>query len=616
MADPVTPSKAGLGEASTFRERSRYVWRALGCLRPYARLVLGAYVAVIVASLLAVWMPILIRGIIDDGIRGQSMTAIGNGCALLMLAALVQGTATFLMGRWSETASQNVAFDLRNRFHAKLQDLSFSFHDQAETGQLLSRSVGDVDRIRFLTGRAFIHITQMSTLAVGVTAAMMVMEYRLGLLTLATVPLFVLGGLGLGSVLRPLSVRIRDQEASLTSFLEQNLRGARLVKAFGREQAQIDGFDERNRGLLELQRQDARWRSIYMPVMQLVSGLGSVLVLVAGGRMVIHGTLTLGGLVAFTVYLAQLAGPCRRLGWFIAAIAEASASAERIFEILDLRSEIRDEPSARPLVEVKGHIRFDHVSFGYGRRRLALDDVSFEIQPGQKVALLGATGSGKTTVTHLIPRFYDPTAGAVLIDGVDIRTATLASLRHHIATVLQDTVLFASTVRENLTFGRPDASEAEIVAAATAAHAHDFIMGLPQGYDTRVGEKGAGLSGGQRQRLSLARAILKAPAILILDDATASVDVETERLIQQALRGLMQGRTSIIIAQRLSTIREADAVFVMDGGRLAAVGRRTADETAHDQLLRSSGLYAALYERQLRPAEAAATPVDATGEGR
>lgn len=373
---------------------------------------------------------------------------------------------------------------------------------------------------------------------------------------------------------------------------------------------QTAGFDRRNEDLLDLQRQDARWRSIYMPLMQFLAGVGTLIVLVVGGRLVISGSLTLGELVAFTAYMGQLVGPCRRLGWFIAAIAEASASAERIFEVLDLRSDVRDAPDATPMASVRGHIRFDHVSFGYSRRRRVLDDVCFEIEPGQKVALLGATGSGKTSVINLIPRFYDPTAGAVLIDGVDIRKLTVKSLRDHIGIVLQDTVLFASTVRENISFGRPEATEAAVIAAAQAAHAHGFIMALPAGYDTYIGEKGAALSGGQRQRLSLARAILKDPEILILDDATSSVDVETEQLIQQALRHLMQDRTALIIAQRLSTIREADRVFLLDHGRLAAIGVRTETETPHDQLLRTSGLYAELYERQLRPAAQGTVPAD------
>jgi ATP-binding cassette subfamily B protein len=399
------------GPAQTFRDRARYVARALACLRPYAPFVAGAYAAVFTSTAIAVWMPIIIQRIVDDGIRGGARAAITSGCGLLLGLAVVQGVATFVTGWLTETASQNVAFDLRNRFHEKLQSLSFSFHDQAETGQLLARSVGDVDRIRFLTGRAFLHLVQMGTMSICIPVAMIVVEPRLGLLALSVVPLFVLGGVCLGRVLRPLSVRVRNQEAELTSFLEQNLRGARIVKAFGREEAQISGFRERNLVLLDLQRQDAYWRAVYMPLMQFLAGAGTLLVLVAGGRLVIRGSLSPGEFVAFLAYMALLAGPCRRLGWIIAAIAEASASAERIFEVLDLRSEITDAPDAVPLGAVRGHIRFEHVSFGYSRYRKILNDISLEILPGEKVAFLGSTGSGKSSITNLVPRFYDPHRG-------------------------------------------------------------------------------------------------------------------------------------------------------------------------------------------------------------
>jgi ATP-binding cassette, subfamily B, multidrug efflux pump len=601
--------------AQSFRDRVRYVSRALACLRPYARHVAGAYAAVFTSMGISVWMPIIIRGIVDDGIRGGNRGAITAGCVLLLVLAVVQGVATFVNGWLTETASQNVAFDLRNRFHEKLQSLSFSFHDQAETGQLLARSVADVDRIRFLTGRAFLNLVQMTAMTICIPVVMLVVEYRLGLLALCLVPLFLVGGLNLGRVLRPLSAKLRNQEAELTSFLEQNLRGARIVKAFGREAPQIAGFDERHRILLDLQRQDAAWRGIYMPLLHALAGVGTLVVLVVGGRLVIRGSLTPGELVAFLAYMAMLAGPCRRLGWIIAAIAEASASAERIFEVLDLRSDVSDAPDAVPLGPVRGHIRFDHVSFGYTKHRKVLTDIDIEILPGEKVAFLGGTGSGKSSVTNLIPRFYDPTAGAVLIDGIDIRTVTVRSLREHIGVVLQDTVLFASTIHENIAFGRPTAAAADVEAAARAAYAHDFIAALPMGYATRIGEKGVTLSGGQRQRLALARAILKDPEILILDDATSSVDVETEHLIQEALQRLMQGRTAIIIAQRLSTIRTADKVLVLDQGRVAAVGMRTATETPHDQLLRHSGVYADLYENQLRPAAPAPVGTGAVAGG-
>ncbi|MBN2449243.1 MAG: ABC transporter ATP-binding protein [Lentisphaeria bacterium] len=597
----------GPGRGSAFRRRlalfavrSRYVWRVLLFLRPYAGLVTGAYAAVFGAIVTSLAMPGVIRGIVDEGIRQGASERIASGCVLLLLLALVGGVCTFLSGRWTEMASQNVAFDIRNRFHAKLQALSFSFHDAAETGQLLTRSVSDVDRIRFLTGRAFLHLVQMLTMILGACVAMVVMNRTLGLLVWVTVPFLLVGALVLGAKLRPLSMAIRDREGILTSRLEQNLRGARIVKTFGREEAEIARFGGDNLDLLALQRREAGLRAVYLPLMHLLTSLATLVVLLAGGLLVIRGSLTLGELVAFLAYVALLAVPGRRFGWVVAAIAQASASAERIFEVLDLHSDIVDSPDAMPVAGVRGAIRFENVSFGYSRGHPILKGISFAVLPGEKVALLGATGSGKSTVVNLVPRFYDPTEGVVRLDGIDLRRITVKSLRSHIGVVLQDTVLFAASVRENIAFGRPDAAEAEIVAAAQAAHAHGFITGLPKGYDTNVGEKGLTLSGGQRQRLAIARAILMDPEILILDDATSSVDTETEALIQEALRKLMRNRTALIIAQRLSTVREADRVLVLESGRIAAMAVRTPTETPHEQLLRSSGLYADICSRQLR----------------
>ena len=330
---------------------------------------------------------------------------------------------------------------------------------------------------------------------------------------------------------------------------------------------------------------------------------GTILVLLYGGQLVIRGRLTIGELVAFSTYVAQLTMPIRRLGMVIAAIALSAASGERVFEILDAKSEVEDLPGARPLVSCRGHIRFERVKFGYFSRHRVLSDIDFEAEPGEVVALLGYTGSGKSSVINLIPRFYDPVEGRILLDGVDIRTVTLDSLREQIGIVLQDTTLFAASIHDNISFGRPEATREEVIAAAKAASAHEFIMELPEQYESKVGERGATLSGGQKQRIAIARALLKDPRILILDDATSSVDTETEALIQAALSTLMRGRTCFVIAQRLSTVRQADQVLVLDKGHIAARGRRSAECTAHDELLRVSGLYAEIYYRQLRPQE-------------
>jgi ABC-type multidrug transport system fused ATPase/permease subunit len=377
----------------------------------------------------------------------------------------------------------------------------------------------------------------------------------------------------------------------LTTRLEQNLRGARVVKVFAQEDAEIARFDQENDRWFALSVRSSRLEAINTPLMDFIANISTVIIIWYGGRLVVQGQLTLGELVAFTTYLAQLASPVRRLGQIVPALAVASAAGARVFEILDTQSEVRDAPGAISLPPTRGDVRFEHVSFAYAERLPVLNDISFAAQPGQVIALLGMTGAGKSTVINLIPRFYDVTDGRITIDGHDIRDVTLGSLRDQIGIVLQETMLFATTIRENIAFGRPNASEEAIIDAARAAQAHDFIVAMPDGYETLVGERGITLSGGQRQRIAIARALLKDPRILILDDATASVDTETEQLIQQALERLMRGRTSFVIAQRLSTLRMADLIIVLEQGRIATRG-------THAQLLRTSALYAEIYQQQ------------------
>jgi ATP-binding cassette subfamily B protein len=582
---------------------ARIVARCLTYLRPYWLYSAGAYLLLLANSGVALAQPLIISKIIDVGI-GEGQTDLIRWNILLLLGlTVVKGAFTFLYGRWTEVASQNVAYDLRNAIHDKLQSLSFSYHDRAETGQLLTRAISDVDRIRFLTGRALVTLSQLVVLILGIAISMMIMNLRLALLTLIVVPFLAYTAMDFGRRIRPLFRRIQQQVSDLTSRLEQNLRGARIVAAFAQEQAEIRRLDAENDKLLNLNLVASRLRAIYLPLINLLASMGTVAILLYGGRLVIDGQLTMGELVAFTAYVSQLLSPTRRLGMIIAAISQAAASGTRIFEILDAKSEVRDMPGAQPLGRIEGNVRFEGVSFAYFGRHQVLNNISFEAQPGEVIALLGATGSGKSSVINLVPRFYDPTAGRILIDGRDIHEVTLSSLRDQIGIVLQDTRLFVATIRENICFGRPDASDEELFAAARAACAHDFILELSHGYDTYVGERGMTLSGGQKQRIAIARAILKDPRILILDDATSSVDTATEALVQEALANLMKGRTSFVIAQRLSTIRRADQVLVLEKGRIAAQGRRTAEHTPHDELLRTSGLYAEIYQRQLRSRE-------------
>ncbi len=572
------------------------LWRCYGYLRPYWRLTLGAYLAALCITGMNMLIPQLTRWIIDHGIRDQNLDVLRWSVLALLGLTLIKGVLSFSQGRWSEMASQNVAFDLRNALQKKLTLLSFSFHDQTETGELLSRTIQDVDRVRFLTGRAVLRIVDGVVLASSTAVMLIWMNPRLAALVIATMPLLTWRAITFGRAFRPLSLEVQKQLAILTTRIEQNLRGIRVVKAFAQEDAEIERFDRDNEHWFGLTARQAQLQSTSGPMLTLIANIGALLILWYGGRLVIDGQLTLGELVAFTMYLSQIVQPVRQLGMVIPAVAIAAVAAQRIFEVLDTVPDVRDAPDAMPLPAITGHVRFENVSFSYGQRRGVLKDVSFEARPGQVIALLGRTGSGKSTIINLIPRFYDPTAGRITVDGHDIRTVTLNSLRSQIGSVLQETTLFATTIRENIAFGRPEATRDEIAAAARAAQAHDFIMQTPQGYETYVGEKGVTLSGGQKQRIAIARALLTDPRILILDDATSSVDTETEQMIQLALDRVMQGRTTFVIAHRLSTLRRADLILVLDRGRIVARG-------THETLLKTSGLYAEIYRQQLKPQE-------------
>jgi ATP-binding cassette subfamily B protein len=400
----------------------------------------------------------------------------------------------------------------------------------------------------------------------------------------------------MGSRLRPLSVEIQNQLGVLTTRLEQNLRGARVVKAFAQEPAEIERFEVENGRWFDLSNSSTHIQAINAPLLDLIANLGAVAIILYGGTLVIHKQLTVGELVAFSTYLGQLFNPIRLLGNIVPAIAQALSAAGRIFEILDAPNDVSDMPGAYPLPGIQGHVRFEDVSFAYSGTRTVLDRVTLDVQPGQVIALLGATGSGKSTITNLIPRFYDPTSGCILIDGHDIRQVTLQSLRSQVGIVLQETTLFIGTIEENIAFGCVGACHEKVVEAAKAAQAHDFILSMPRGYDTLVGERGVTLSGGQKQRIALARALLTDPRILILDDATASVDTETEHLIQAALDRLMENRTTFVIAHRLSTVRRADLILVLEKGKIVAKG-------THAELLERSPNYREVYSRQLKESE-------------
>lgn len=573
----------------------KLLWRVYGYLRPYWKHILKSYLSLLGILAISAFTPQFIGWIIDHGIvANQTRILSWSVLGLLGLIAL-KGVLNYFQGNYSEIASQNVAFDLRNLIQKKLTLLSFSFHDQAETGELLSRAVQDVERLRFLTGRATLRILDGSLLLITSAIIMLVIDYKLALIVLLTMPLLVYRALAFGTKFRPLSLLVQKQLAVLTTAVEQNLRGAREVKTFAQEDAEIEKFAVENEHSLDLALISARMQSLNMPLLLLIANLGVVMIIYYGGTQVIKGQISIGEIIAFITYIGQLIDPVRRLGMIIPAVAIAGSSAERVFDILDTISEVKDEPDAKDFEINKGQVNFEHVSFQYGHNKV-LWDINFELKAGQKLALLGATGSGKSTIISLLPRFYDPTAGRILIDGRDIRSFTIHSLRSQIGIVLQESTLFAASIRENIAFGSEGASEEKIIAAAKAAQAHQFIIESKSGYDTRIGERGVTLSGGQKQRLAIARAILMDPKILILDDATASVDSETEHLIQAAFKNLVAGRTTFIIAHRLSTVRDADLILVMDHGQIVASG-------THQSLLAGSAEYRQIYERQLKTQE-------------
>lgn len=567
------------------------LWRVYGYLRPYWKQTLGAYASLLVVLGLNMLIPQFIRWIIDTGVEGNRPDVLTWSVLGLLGLTLIKGVLNYFQGVQSEIASQNVAFDLRNEIQRKLTQLSFSFHDQSETGELLSRAIQDVERIRFLTGRATIRLVEGSLLLIFTAIVLLVMDLRLGLLVMATMPVLVYVALRFGIRFRPLSLQVQKQLAVVTTSVEQNLRGMREVKAYVQEDSEIKRFDGENDRWFNLSARAAQMQAVNLPLLFLIANMGIVAIILYGGNQVIKGTISIGLIIAFITYLGQLIDPVRRLGMIIPAVAIAGSAAERIFDILDTVSEVKDEPGARPIGEISGDVVFEHVSFNYGTKKV-LSDIDFEVRAVETVALLGSTGSGKSTIVSLIPRFYDPTEGRILVDGVDIRSVILQSLRSQIGIVMQDTTLFAGSIRENIAFGSEKASQDEIIQAARAAQAHEFIIRSPQGYDTHIGERGVTLSGGQRQRLAIARALLLNPKILILDDATASVDAETEHLIQLAFQNLIKGRTTFVIAHRLSTVRNADKIIVMEKGRISATG-------THDTLLKTSRLYSEIYNRQL-----------------
>jgi ATP-binding cassette subfamily B protein len=568
------------------------IQRSLRYLQKYWLTTLAALFSLLLVNAANLYTPQLLRQLIDDGISALNMTVIWMIAGLMVLVALARGVFNFLQGYLSEKTSQGVAYELRNAIFERLQHLSFSFHDQAQTGKLMTHMTSDVEMVRMFAGNGLLQLVSAIVLLVGTLVILFSMNALLTLIFLAMIPpIGLIFGLFIKKLI-PRSRTVQEKLEKLNAILQENLAGIRVVKAFAREEYERGRFSARNQELLDENITLLTIFATFFPMIFFIANIAVAGVLWVGGFEVIRGGMTLGELVAFVGYQGYFLMPIFMLGFIGAMISRAEASSQRIFDVIDAQSEVTDKPDALDAPALSGHVVFDGVSFRYaGGEAPVIEDISFEVQPNQTVAILGRTGSGKSSIINLIPRFYDVTGGKVMVDGYDVRDLKLSSLRSQIGIVLQETTLFSGTIRDNIAYGRMDASTDEIVAAAKAAQAHEFIIDLDAGYDTRVGERGVGLSGGQKQRIAIARALLVSPRILIMDDSTSSVDAETEYKIQQALEVLRQGRTTFIIAQRISTVRSADLILLLDEGKLVGKG-------SHAELLDCCEIYAEILATQ------------------
>ena len=615
---------------------ARTTLRLLGLLRPYRRRVLGAYLAMSASTALGLAVPAILGRAIDWALGGGSAAGAGQspgwfgfaGLAealrsaagpggptpagvlaaaafLLVVIALLRSLcslAEMYLGAW---LSQRVAFDLRNAFFGHLQRLSFGFHDRAQSGDLMSRAIGDISKVQTFLGEGLLEAVNLPLLFGAVVGILFWQAPALAPVALAPLLLLILITLRFGQVIEPRFRAVQDQEGVISTRAQENFTGMRVVKAFAREPWEIARYAQENAVFLQRRIRAIHAFADFFPAMNAVVVLALGLTLWVGGQQVLAGSLSVGGLASIAFWITQLGPPTQNLGFLVNRVSEAVAAGDRLYEILDTPPEVADQAGAVALPPLAGRVDFVDVSFAYGRQPV-LQGISFRAEPNQVVALFGPTGSGKSSVVNLIPRFYDVTGGAVEVDGHDVRSVTLESLRSQIAMVLQDSFLFSATIRDNIAYGRLDADDAAVVAAAKAARAHDFILRLPEGYDTIIGERGVTLSGGQRQRLAIARALVMQPRILILDEATSAVDTETEAQIREALAALMRGRTTFVIAQRLLTLKQADLILVLEGGRIVERGN-------HAELLAAGGLYARIYELQLRDQEHLASRVLAEG---
>ena len=567
--------------------------RILNYIRPYLHVLFAALVCTMLAAGGNLYLPWIFRDMIDKVLTAKDAYMLNLISASIVVIFLLRGIFLYWQNYLMSYVGQHVIIDIRSEVFHKLQRLSMSFYDKNKTGTIMSYVTNDVNALQGAMVDNTVELVTESIILIGSIFAMIYLDWKLTLFTILTFPIVLYFMNFFGKKIRRSGGMIQEATADITSVLQESVSSARVVKSFVREKYEIERFEKENAANLAANLKNARYMATLTPTIEFVAALGVTLILWYGGNNVIEGDTTAGSLVAFLAYAVNISNPIKRITRVTGNIQKALAAAQRVFDVLDLPEEVTDLPDARPLPAVTGSVSFEHVTFSYNKGDEIIHDLSFSVKPGQAIGLVGPSGAGKSTIASLLPRFYDCDSGTIRIDGTDIRTAMLDSLRSQVGIVPQETILFNGTVYDNILYGRLDATKEEIIEAAKAANAHDFIMELPQGYDTMLGDRGVNISGGQRQRIAIARAILKNPRILILDEATSALDTESERLVQDALNRLMVGRTAFVIAHRLSTIKNADRILVLEKGRLAEDG-------THEELMEKNGLYAHLYQIQYR----------------